>query len=155
MSFLSASWAVIELRICHIFTFRIPALKVANDEKYVLPKSAVKVYPAGWTRLAYSEKAQYQAARVDNRHYLIQEDRQAAYPSTLREWFTRDRTWACEGTGVDEREILEEATKNQVFFRDVYRQIFRNFINLTRTARRPTWTAWILDGSSRYVIRCG
>jgi GMP synthase-like glutamine amidotransferase len=91
--------------------------------------------PSDWTHLAYSDKTKYQAVVVDGIHYLIQGDGQAAQPSMLREWFSRDRTWAFEGTDVDEEKVVAEASKNQSYFRNVYEQIFRNFIAIARRER--------------------
>lgn len=92
--------------------------------------------PTGGVHLAYSERTKYQVVAVDGIHYLIQGDGQAVHPSILREWFEHDRAWACMDTGVKEEEVLDEAVKNEGYFRGVYRRIFGSFMRLAKAKRK-------------------
>ncbi len=84
--------------------------------------------PSGGVHLAKSKKTEYQLAVVDGRHYLFQGDGQAATASMVESWFKNDGTWALQGSGARKKLVIEEAKRRHVYFRNVYREIFDNFL---------------------------
>jgi GMP synthase-like glutamine amidotransferase len=91
----------------------------------------VEELPQGAVLLARSEKTRNQVAVLDGIHYLVQSDGQAATPSTVRSWMRHDRAWATRGTGVGGADVIREAARHEVYYRNTFIRIFGNFLSLS------------------------
>jgi GMP synthase-like glutamine amidotransferase len=89
--------------------------------------------PPGVELLATSEAAPVEALGVagNPRVLGLQFDNHAG-PADVARWLEHDRDWALAGTGVDPREVVAAAERQQEEMGREFRRFFRNFLGLVR-----------------------
>jgi len=86
--------------------------------------------PIGAVHLGFSEQTRHQLAVLDDIHYMVQGDGQAAIPRMLKEWMRRDRKWAFAGTTLSREGALQIADEYGPYLRNTYIRLTANFLAL-------------------------